>query len=100
MILIIQIILFACAMFIMWRVFYIGVITGVDIFIKAQLEYHKEPALPMVASEFVEDRRKVIEEGNYQKWRRKYKLPNTADTRALYADADYRTALEAQENGQ
>lgn len=98
--LITQGLLFACAMFIAFRIFMLGFRYGVDVLVNVSLdEQLGENTQSAVRHEYIKDRRAlaVARRDPYQDWRRKHKLPDTPVTRELYDDKDYRTALEAQE---
>lgn len=100
LILTIQISLFVLFSLFVFLTFMAGFRYGVDVTVNVYLdETLKQTTQAAVRHEYINDRREFVQEANYQKWRRKYKLPNTLDTRDLYNDADYRAALEAQEGG-
>jgi hypothetical protein len=83
-----------------WFIFALGFRYGVDVTVNVYLdEALKDTTQAAVRHSYITERREVVKgkRDAYQDWRRKYKLPDTPDTRALYNDADYRASLEAQE---
>jgi hypothetical protein len=94
-----QVVLFFAALFIMFRVFALGVRYGYHIAIQVQIDKElKQTTQAPIRHEYYEEQKALVEEANYKKWCRRYGLRVSADTRALYNDTDYRMAIEAQDS--